>query len=385
MSQAGHAIVSFNGHQIDLCKHVLIYGSPGIGKTLLVRHLKQLFNVIEVNASDTRTLAQLQGILAGAGKMNSLAGKQQIMVFDEMDNMAKTGIDFLISLLGPPKSEYEKTFTESNGQPTVALKRLFIRSSRQSRLHIVMLCNYVSKINIDITTNDRVKVVEFIKPDPVEIESLLQLLAMKYWDDPDEQEYDESLTPSRERIKQISVECHGDVRNAMEMLLGSDSYDAGDDTRPLDYTGAIFTTSVDKRDDLYDALVDDDINPTTICTYLAFNIPRYYTTSSEISVAFDAVNRAELLKFKTDVNYVWGVLVYGMPCSKYTTMKTMYPPKRAFAVFAKKQQLKDERKKQKQQQKVIDDNRGSRKSRRTKSEQPQQAVTIAKPKKRMVL
>jgi GTPase SAR1 family protein len=326
MSDAGHSQMIIRGHTIDLCKHILIHGYPGVGKTSFIHRLKRWFDVIEVNASDTRTLSQIAGILTGAGKMTSLSSREQIVVFDEMDNMAKSGVDFLLSLIGPSIAEYERIITESGGQPTVALKKLLIASSHRSRLHIIMLCNYIDKVSMDIRTNDRVKVLEFSRPDSVEIETLLQLFVSRYWDDPDQQEYDESLMPSPERVKQVATECHGDVRVALSMLLGGDSYGVDEDTRPLDYTALLFVSS--KRDELFESLIDDDISPTTICSYVAYNIPRFYDTASEIDAAFTTVQRAETLKYKADARYIWGVLVFGLPLSKYVTIRPQYPPRK---------------------------------------------------------
>lgn len=325
MSDDGHTQVFLRGKSIDLCTHVLVYGNPGVGKTSFIHRLKQWFDVIEVNASDTRTLSQLVGILTGAGKMTSMS-REQVVLFDEMDNMAKSGKDFLMELIGPTKVEYEQTIAESNQQPTIPLKKLLIRSSKRSRLHIVMLCNHIERVDIRLTSNDRIKVVQFSPSSVAEIETLLQLYAMKYWDDPDEQEYHEDLLPSQARMIEIASQCNGDVRTALNMLVGGESYEADEDTRPMDYTMALFTSN--NKDDLFDALVNDDINPTTICSYLSYNIIKYYDSSTEIERAFDIIRRAESLKYKTDAKYLWGTLVFGLPVSKHTTIRPSYPPRR---------------------------------------------------------
>lgn len=326
MSNDGHDEVYLRGVSIPLAKHILIYGNPGVGKTSFINRLKRWFSIIEVNASDTRTLSQLAGIVAGAGKMTSLGNMEQIIVFDEMDNMAASGKDFLLELIGPTKAEYEQIIKESNGQPTIPLKKLLIRSSRRSRLHIIMLCNHVDKVNSTITTHDRVNVIGFGPPMPAEIEALLQLYTTKYWDEPDEQEFREELTPTPKRISEIATECNGDVRLALNMLVGGESYDMDDDTRPLEYTMMLFTSG--DKDTIFDMLCGDDINPTTIITYVSYNITRFYDTTSDIQKAFDTIVKAESLKYKTDARYLWAVLVYGLPLSKYTTIRPSYPPRR---------------------------------------------------------
>jgi len=376
MSDDGHAQVFLRGKPIDLCTHVLVYGNPGVGKTSFVHRLKQWFDVIEVNASDTRTLAQLVGILTGAGKMTSMS-REQIVLFDEMDNMAKSGKDFLMELVGPTKVEYEQTITESNQQPTIPLKKLLIRSSKRSRLHIVMLCNHIERVDIRLTSNDRIKVIPFSSPSTAEIETLLQLYAMKYWDDPDEQEFDERLLPSQTRITEIASQCNGDVRVALNMIIGGEAYEADVDVRPMDYTMALFTAT--NRDDLFESLTNDDISPTTICSYLSYNIVKYYDTASEIQRAFDVVSQAESLKFKTDAKYLWGVLVFGLPLSKHSTIRPAYPPRRD----KNKQSDTQQGKPQKYQKSQQNDSRMN--DSRSRSTQPVQTALTPSNKKRMIL
>ena len=76
----------------DTSKAIWIYGPSGSGKTTLVHALSHEMNyeIIEVNASDSRNKEQIEQRIGGAAFQSSLFSKGKIILVDEIDGLAGT-------------------------------------------------------------------------------------------------------------------------------------------------------------------------------------------------------------------------------------------------------------------------------------------------------
>ena len=83
-------------------KIMLIGGPPGLGKTSIAHVVAKHcgYDVIEVNASDERTLAQLEHKIISSITSKTMFGKPKLVILDEIDGVAgQSGlIDFIVSL-----------------------------------------------------------------------------------------------------------------------------------------------------------------------------------------------------------------------------------------------------------------------------------------------
>jgi DNA polymerase III delta prime subunit len=115
-------------------KILLVSGPPGLGKTTLGHCVAALtgYHVLEVNASDDRTAAQLKEKIKTALSMNALDGRPHLILLDEIDGAlggsdSNSLISFLVQLANNSSEE------ESNSSSTK--KKIFLTRP------IICICN----------------------------------------------------------------------------------------------------------------------------------------------------------------------------------------------------------------------------------------------------
>ena len=71
-------------------KPLLIYGPPGTGKSAAVHLLaeKHHWNVVEMGADDYRDAASIERNLVAASRSKSLFGNRNVIILDEIDELA---------------------------------------------------------------------------------------------------------------------------------------------------------------------------------------------------------------------------------------------------------------------------------------------------------
>ena len=82
----------------------MLYGPPGLGKTTLAHVVANHagYNVVEINASDDRSLAAFKIRLDAATQMKSVNNRDKrpnCLVIDEIDGAPSATITYLVSLL----------------------------------------------------------------------------------------------------------------------------------------------------------------------------------------------------------------------------------------------------------------------------------------------
>ena len=102
------AVVKWLSEWINGSKPLLLIGPPGVGKTSLVQALARLldYDLIEMNASDTRNREELESQMRPMFDNASIFGKKMLLFLDEVDGISSRedagGMEFLIRMIKEP-------------------------------------------------------------------------------------------------------------------------------------------------------------------------------------------------------------------------------------------------------------------------------------------
>lgn len=148
-------------------KPLLLIGPPGTGKTSFVTVISEQFNydLIELNASDSRNSNLLESIITPILNNSSLYGKRSLLFLDEIDGLSgrddSGGVDFLVKLLKNPTIPVIMAANILNLKikPITKIARVinFLPVSKQLRF---VFLNYVLKQeNHKLENDDLIKII----------------------------------------------------------------------------------------------------------------------------------------------------------------------------------------------------------------------------------
>lgn len=266
-------------------KALLIFGPPGVGKTVLIHAYASEKNLefIEMNASDFRSASRIKDVIGQSMLQKSLFNKGKIFLFDEIDGLA--------------------------GREDLGGVGEIIKIVKQSRFPVVLISNnpYDSRLRI---LRQYCQLVQFRKITVWDIERRLKQICEK-----------EKIKYEGEVLRQLSKISEGDLRSAIndletisrgrKAITREDIEILGHREREksiFDALKMIFKTKTALAAKL--SINEVDMDPEEIFWWIENNISREYEDPEEIARAFEILSKADLFRQRISSRQNWRFRAY---------------------------------------------------------------------------
>jgi len=297
---------------VDNCKvrkPLLIYGPSGTGKTASVHLLaeKHRWNIVEMGADDYRDAASIERRLIAAATSRSIFGKRNLVVLDEIDELAAG-------------------FDKGAGSAIGTL----IKTARNP---VIFIANDMWDRSITFL-RDKTDPVQFRRLPAETIAKLLQRACKRI-----------GLQVENKQIELISQRSNGDARSALNDLFAI----AGSKEDTTEVLGLR-----DKKMDVFElldkiffansasaplrAIMNTDLSNDMLINWLDENIPRRYLKASEQRKAYDSLSLATVFSTRAvrAQYYTYWRYMNAFMSSGVGLAKEEYPDRRFNYVFPQK-------------------------------------------------
>lgn len=257
-------------------KALLLYGSPGSGKTSFVEALAKERNIdlIELNASDVRTEEEINRILGQAIKQKSLFKKGKVILLDEIDGLA------------------------SIDRSAAAVNKII----KESKFPIILTANdaYAKKLQ---SIRPHCRLVQFKKVNSLTMEKRIKEIC-----------YLEKIPLVPVKIKILAKSANGDFRAALTDLESlSEDIDTEIGFREREKNIFDVLRIIFKGRDIENAkqaIRECDKPLEEVLWWLEQNIPLEYEKPEEVAKAMELVAQADLFRSRIIHNQNYRFYVY---------------------------------------------------------------------------
>ncbi|MCH7902404.1 replication factor C large subunit [archaeon] len=263
---------------------LLLWGKTGSGKTSLAYLLAKQFNweTVEINSSDIRSKDAIERIVGAAAQNASFFSSRRLIIIDDVDALTRKdrgGAGAISTVIKNAQNPVILTATDIFANKNVSPLRFVCKTFEFKKI------NYLSMAK-----------------------RLRELL------DQEKIEYDE------EAIKELAKNSNGDMRSAL-LDLQSLTYS---ETITMEEVNKL--SSRDRQQKVFTVMkaifkgtnfnevrrsrTKSDLSNDMIFRWVEENIPRQYTNSNDVALAFDRLSRADMFNGRIYRKQHWGFLRY---------------------------------------------------------------------------
>ncbi len=265
-------------------KAVLIYGPPGVGKTLLVEVAASQFDLElhEVNAGDIYSLEFIKKAALESSKELSLVNKMKIIVVDELDSIEGPKANYVLNILMEliNESKFPVVFIANDGwKPILYPIRNACLMIEMKRLSNKLIVGYLANI--------------------------CKKEGLKY---------------EEEALKVIAERSEGDMRSAILDLQFCSIFGK------IGVKEVNIVSAKDRQTDVFSAIrnviyaqsffsaksVIDEFpyDQDTLLLWIEENVFRFYTNPRDLALAYDRLSKADIYRARANKERYWRFILY---------------------------------------------------------------------------
>ena len=264
---------------------LLIYGPPGIGKTVAVEALANDLNMelVQSNASDYRTAEAIKRFAGRSSQYGTLFGRRRLILFDEIDGIT--------------------------GSADRGGLREITRVIKEARTPIILIANdpYDPRFS---TLRKFCELVEFKKPTMTQIIKLLTRICSL-----------EGIRAERDALKVIAERAEGDVRSAINDLQ---ALAQGKDK--LTFEDVAWLGRRDRKEVIFNVLRrilysrsltgalraanEADVDPDMLLEWIYENIPYHVKNPKELAAVMEMLALADVYRGRATSSQDWSLMRY---------------------------------------------------------------------------
>jgi len=317
--EARLAIIKWLAEWVIGSKPLLLLGPPGVGKTTVVQALSFQFDydLIEMNASDTRNREILLNRIIPAFKNTSLLEKKMLLFLDEVDGISGRqdigGIEYLVSVLKAPTIP---VIMAANSRDTkirdlAKISKVIEFEPIHPRLLLVYINQILKKHNVTLSPEDKFSIVRSSNGDVRALLNNAQSISAGY-DAYKEDSFDVDIKSAVNLFFScLSAEEAKKILSRTDAVYIDPRFGISSDERRRDIVNALFSSILSSRIDIsilaimLDILSKIDVLVGRMGTNRQWSLLKYFDTL--IAYGLFYISRNKAIKY-SQYNMAWPLM-----------------------------------------------------------------------------